>query len=84
MSLHQGNTERDREKIGSRVKPSANRLAILEEEKAAADTRLEDEFRRRFENEEEFYQKKRALLEEAAAKVQQDAYVTMDNGKTDP
>lgn len=50
------------------------RLAILEEEKAAADKRLEDEFRERFQLEEDFYRKKRTMLEEAAAQVQKDAY----------
>lgn len=58
------------------------RLAILEEERAAADKRLEDEFRQRFQMEEDFYAKKREVLEEAAAKVQQEAYVTMNSGET--
>lgn len=55
------------------------KLALLEEERAAADKRLEDEFRQRFQLEEDFYRQKRELLEETAAKVQEDAYVTMDN-----
>jgi len=58
------------------------KLALLEEEKNAADKRLEDEFRKRFQQEEDFYQEKRELLEETATKVQQDAYVTMDSGST--
>ena len=57
------------------------KLALLEEEKAAADRRLEDEFRERFQLEEDFYRKKRDLLEESAAQVQQDAYVTIDSKK---
>lgn len=56
------------------------RLAILEEEKATAERRLEDEFRERFQLEEDYYEKKRAVLEESAAKVQQEAYVTVDGG----
>ena len=56
------------------------RLAILEDEKAAADRRLEDEFRERFQLEEDYYQKKREVLEESAAKVQESAYVTMNSG----
>lgn len=59
--------------------PIANimeRLAILEEEKNAADARLRGEFKVREENEEQFYREKRQLLEEAAAKVQAEAYST--------
>ena len=52
------------------------RLAILEEEKNAADARLQEEFRLREENEEKFYREKRKLLEEAAAKIQANAYET--------
>jgi Sec-independent protein translocase protein TatA len=54
------------------------KLALLEEEKATADKRLEDEFRQRFQLDEDFYRKKRELLEEAAVKIQEDAYVTME------
>ena len=49
------------------------RLAILEEEKNAADQRLEEEFRLRGELEEKFYRQKREILEEAAAEIQADA-----------
>jgi Sec-independent protein translocase protein TatA len=52
------------------------RLALLEEEKNAADNRLQEEFRLREENEEKFYREKRMLLQEAAAKIQADAYAT--------
>jgi Sec-independent protein translocase protein TatA len=58
------------------------KLALLEEEKATADKRLEDEFRQRFQLEENFYRKKRDLLEEAAVKIQEDAYVTMEGATT--
>lgn len=51
-----------------------DRLALLEDEKAAADRRLQEEFKLREENEERYYREKRALLEEAAAKVQAEAY----------
>ena len=52
------------------------RLAILEEEKEAADARLEEEFRLRAELEEKYYKNKRQILEEAAASAQADAYVS--------
>jgi len=53
------------------------RLAILEEEKRAADMRLEEEFRLKAELEEKFYDQKRKLLEDAVAEVQADAYASM-------
>ena len=56
------------------------RLAILEEEKIAADKRLEEEFQLRTELEEKYYREKREMLEEAAAEVQADAYVSLDGG----
>jgi len=52
------------------------RLAILEEEKQAADCRLEEEFKSRTELEEKFYREKRKLLEESAATVQSEAYLS--------
>lgn len=54
------------------------RLAILEEEKIAADERLEEEFRLRTELEEKFYKEKRDMLEEAAAAVQAQAFAGME------
>lgn len=51
-----------------------NLLAVLEEEKIAADKRLQEEFKAREENEEKFYLEKRKVLEEAAANVQAQAY----------
>ena len=62
---------------GDELSPLANimeRLALLEDEKQAADERLQEEFRLREENEERFYREKRKLLEEAAAQVQAKAY----------
>jgi len=56
-----------------------DRLAILEDEKNAADLRLEEEFRLRGELEEKFYKEKRTLLEEAAAETQMDAYKNLDD-----
>ena len=56
------------------------RLAILEEEKAAADRRLEEEFERRMDNEDKFYLEKRRVLEEAIEDVQRGAFAVMENG----
>jgi hypothetical protein len=56
------------------------RLAILEEEKNAADARLEEEFLLRTELEEKYYREKRNILEEAAAEVQANAYITPEVG----
>jgi Sec-independent protein translocase protein TatA len=56
------------------------RLAILEEEKNAADARLEEEFLLRTELEEKYYREKRNILEEAAAEVQANAYLTPEVG----
>lgn len=50
------------------------RLAILEEEKNAADRRLEEEFERRMDNEDKFYLEKRRVLEEAIEDIQRDAF----------
>lgn len=63
---------------GEELSPLASimdRLALLEQEKQAADERLQEEFRLREENEERFYREKRKLLEEAAAQVQADVYL---------
>ena len=59
------------------------RLAILEEEKKAADMRLEEEFRLRTELEEKFYREKREILEEAAAEVQAEAYTSLESTASD-
>eukprot|EP00978_Attheya_sp_CCMP212_P029943 scaffold108445_cov42-Attheya_sp.AAC.1 len=55
------------------------RLAILEEEKQAADARLQEEFQSRETLEQEYYQQKRDLLEQAAAEVQSAAYATEES-----
>lgn len=52
------------------------RIAILEEEKIAADKRLQEEFKLREENEERYYLEKRKLLEDVAAQIQSDAFAT--------
>ena len=74
------------EKALSPLSKIMERLAILEEEKKAADARLEEEFRLRADVEERYYQQKRAILEEAATELQAEGYVsissssnTMDN-----
>jgi Sec-independent protein translocase protein TatA len=53
------------------------RLALLEEEKAAQVFRLEEEYRERAAMEEKFYRQKRALLEDAAAEIQANVYSSM-------
>lgn len=50
------------------------KIAVLEEEKIAANMRLDEEFARRMELEEKFYEEKRALLEQAAAGISAEAY----------
>lgn len=50
------------------------RLAILEEEKNAADKRLEEEYERRMNNEDKYYLEKRRVLEEAITDIQEAAY----------
>jgi hypothetical protein len=50
------------------------RLAILEEEKQAADRRLEEEYQRRMDNEDKFYLEKRKVLEEAITDIQEGVY----------
>lgn len=56
-----------------------NQLALLEEERMAADRRIQQEFKLREENEETFYTEKRKLLENAAAKIQASAYANDTN-----
>ena len=70
---------------GEELSPLANimeRLALLEEEKQAADQRLQEEFRLREENEERFYREKRKLLEEAAAQIQAEVYYNPNGDAT--
>mmetsp|Transcript_31697 Transcript_31697/g.54044 ORF Transcript_31697/g.54044 Transcript_31697/m.54044 type:complete len:447 (+) Transcript_31697:153-1493(+) len=50
------------------------RLAILEEEKNAADKRLEEEYQKRMDNEDKFYLEKRRVLEEAIVEIQEGVY----------
>ena len=51
------------------------KLALLEEEKATARRRLEEEFERKQQLEQEYYAKQRQILEEAASQIQKDLYV---------
>ena len=51
------------------------KLALLEEEKATARQRLEEEFERKQQLEQEYYTKQRQILEEAASQIQNDLYV---------
>ncbi|KAL3783208.1 hypothetical protein HJC23_013551 [Cyclotella cryptica] len=50
------------------------RLAILEEEKQAADRRLEEEYQRRMDNEDKYYLEKRRVLEDAIGEIQEEVY----------
>lgn len=50
------------------------RLAILEEEKQAADRRLEEEYQRRMDNEDKYYLEKRRVLEESIEGIQEGLY----------
>lgn len=61
-----------------------DRLAILEEEKQAADARLEEEFRLRGNLEEKFYREQREVLETGAMEVQIGAYDSLSTGETAP
>lgn len=66
-----------------KLDPLANimdRLALLEDQKIAADKRLQEEFKLREENEERYYREKKKLLEEAAAQVQASAYESVSGG----
>jgi len=51
------------------------RLAILEEEKNAADKLLEEEYQRRMDNEDKYYLEKRRVLEEAITDIQEEVYM---------
>lgn len=50
------------------------RLAILEEEKQAADRRLEEEYQRRMDNEDKYYLEKRRVLEDVIGEIQEGIY----------
>jgi len=56
-----------------------DQLALLEEEKIAADVRLEEEYKVRAENEESYYRQKRSLLEKAAQTIQTDSYASKNS-----
>jgi len=51
------------------------RIAILEEEKNAADKLLEEEYQRRMDNEDKYYLEKRRVLEEAVTDIQEEVYM---------
>ena len=53
------------------------KIALLQEEKAAAEARLQEEFQRREQLEQEFYDKQKLLLEEAAVQIQSQAFAGM-------
>mmetsp|Transcript_16197 Transcript_16197/g.37415 ORF Transcript_16197/g.37415 Transcript_16197/m.37415 type:complete len:402 (+) Transcript_16197:50-1255(+) len=58
------------------------RLALLEEEKNAADRRIEEEYRKRMDNEDKYYLEKRRALEEAVTEIQEGAFEGV-NGSED-
>lgn len=58
-----------------------DQLAILEDERAATNMRLDEEFERRAQIEEKFYREKRELLEMAAGEVSAAAYSNFDFGE---
>lgn len=59
------------------------RIAVLEEERIAANIRLDEEFARRAEIEERFYREKRAALEQAASQISAEAYGNFSFGEND-
>jgi hypothetical protein len=62
---------------GDKLEPMAvvmNKIALLEQEKAATLQRLEDEFAKRTEVEEKYYKEQRKVLEEAVSEVQSAAF----------
>jgi len=50
------------------------RLAILEDEKNAADKRIEEEYEKRMDNEDKYYLEKRKVLEGAIGDIQEEVY----------
>jgi len=59
------------------------RIAILEEERKAAELRLEEEFRSRADLEEKYYMEKKLLLENAANEIQSSVLLTNENDDED-
>ncbi len=59
------------------------RLAILDEEKRAADKRIEEEYTRRLDNEDKYYLEKRSVLLEAIADIQEGVYGNHGNNDDD-
>lgn len=57
-------------------------IALLEEEKIAANQRLEEEYRKRQDMEEDFYRKQRQLLEEAASQIQTQAFASSSSSSS--
>ena len=58
-----------------------DQIAIIEDERAATNMRLDEEFERRAQIEEKFYREKRELLEMAAGEVSAAAYSNFDFGE---
>jgi Sec-independent protein translocase protein TatA len=58
------------------------RLAILEEERLAANQRLDEEFQRRADIEDMYYKEKRQVLEDAAAEISAGVYNDVNSSTT--
>ena len=59
------------------------RLAILEEEKKAADKRIEEEYQKRMDNEDKYYLEKREVLMDSIMDIQSGVYGTSSSGKNE-
>ena len=59
------------------------RLAILEEEKKAADKRIEEEYQKRMDNEDKYYLEKREVLMDSIMDIQSGVYGTISSGKNE-
>ena len=59
------------------------RLAILEEEKKAADKRIEEEYQKRMDNEDKYYLEKREVLMDSIMDIQSGVYGTSSSWKNE-
>ena len=59
------------------------RLALLEEEKKAADKRIEEEYQKRMDNEDKYYLEKREVLMDSIMDIQSGVYGTSSSGKNE-
>ena len=59
------------------------RLAILEDEKKAADKRIDEEYQKRMDNEDKYYLEKREVLMDSIMDIQSGVYGTSSSGKNE-